>query len=202
MIQNLKAYAQFLRLQLETKGYLLTYLVGVLVICVALNMRGCSPPPPVPTATPVLAQVNPEVKHADKVDTPIMSPKKTVRTYPASAKGLITLPRAVADNDAQLVTDSTVLAASEKRQIITQVLDVGTGETSSYVSAAPDPWIAVEDRGALSVDYGFKRGSFNPVGRVNLRQDFLQTKSVHWGASASVYSDLDWFAGVGGEVRW
>lgn len=202
MIQNLKAYAQFLKIQLETKGHFLVYVGCAIVIGAALSMRGCTPPHPVPAASPVLAHVNPEVKHADKVEVALETPKKTVTVYKASIKNKLLLPKDALDNPNIQVTDSSVIQAAEHPSAVTQVLDIKTGETTAYVSNAPQPWLAVEDRGQLSVDYGFKRGVFTPVARINIHEDVLQIKAVHFGVSASAYSDGDYFVGVGGTYRW
>jgi hypothetical protein len=203
MIHDVKAQATFVGFQLQEYKYMLPYVVGVALLGLALFMRGCTPPTPAPAASVVSeAIINPAVIEEKKVDTPLLSPRKTVRTYGAAAKGLITLPKTVAEDDNKLVTDSVQLQPSEKRQVVTQVLDIGTGETVSYTHTLPDPWLALEDRGAISLDYGFKRGSTTPVGRINLRQDFLQVKSLHVGVTGSMYSDGDYFVGVGGSYRW
>lgn len=180
-------------------------LIGLVVgaiIASCFMLTQCSPPAPAPAATPVLAKVNPEVKREVKVDTPLRTPSKSVKAYPASVKNKLVLPKEVLDDEAAQVLDSTELASSEKRQIVSTILDTETGATTSYVTAAPSPWLALEDRGQLSLDYGIKRGSREPVARLNLRQDVLQIKRLHLGASASAYSDGDYFVGIGGSIRW
>jgi hypothetical protein len=158
--------------------------------------------PVTPTATPQIATVNPEVQHEEKVEVPVTTPKGTVKAYTSKGKAQLVLPPYVLSDSSQVVTDSSIVAPAEKRQVVTQVLDTNTGETTAYVSTAPDPWLSFENRGAVSLDYGIRRGSLEPVGRVNFRQDLVQTKSVHWGVSASAYTDGDYFVGVGGSYRW
>jgi hypothetical protein len=172
-------------------------------LVLGMSISRCTPPPPAPAASVVSeAPVNPIVVSEKKVDTPILSPNKTVRTYGTAAKGLITLPKTIAEDDSKRVTDSVVLQSTEKRQVVTQVLDVGTGETTSYTHTVPDPWVAPESRGSLGLTYGLKRDSVSPVFQLHGRHDFLQTKRLHWGVSGTAYSDGDWYAGAGAEVSW
>lgn len=154
-----------------------------------------------PTAIEV-AQVNPEVIKEKKVEATLETPKKTIRVLPSTSKGLITLPKDVIGDTNRYVTASSLINSKEQRQVVTQVLDVTTGDTETFISEAPQPWVALENRGQLSVDYGYKSGNSNPVGRINLRQDVVQLKSLHLGVSLSGYTDGDYFAGVGGGIRW
>ncbi len=148
------------------------------------------------------AQVNPEVIKEKKVEVTLASPANTLRVYKPTGKALIALPKETLGDANKYVTSSSVIPSKEKRTVVTQVLDVTTGETEAFISEAPQPWVALENRGQLSVDYGYKSGNSNPVGRINLRQDVVQLKSLHLGVSLSGYTDGDYFAGVGGGIRW
>ena len=201
MFSDIKLQAQLMLAQAREHLYFIPHILILIVLVVTFTMKSCTPTAPAP-AYVVEATTNPEVTKEDKVETAILTPSKTVKTYSATAKGLITLPKSVIEDDDKFVTDSSVVVSSEKRQVVTQVLDVGTGETLTYVSVAPDPWFAIQDRGAISLDYGFKRNSSEPVARINLRQEFIQIKAIHLGISASGYSDGDYFVGIGGSYRW
>lgn len=148
------------------------------------------------------AEANPEVKHEKKVVVKLETLSNTIRVYKPSGKALISLPKVSLDDPNKHVTASSLAYSREKRQIVTQVLDVTTGETEVFISDAVQPWFALENRGQITLDYGFKRDSNTPVGRINLHQDFLQIKSLHVGVSLSGYTDGDYFAGVGGTYRW
>jgi hypothetical protein len=176
--------------------------LGFIALVLACALLARCAPPAQPSHVPALATVNPEVKNESLSDIAIATPKHTVKAYTAKAKARLTLPAAVAADDGLAVTSSSLLPSSENGQIHTTVLDVRTGNTESYVTKAPAPWLALEDRGQISLDYGFKRNSTAPVARINLRADVLQIKQVHVGASASLYSDGDYFAGVGMSYRW
>jgi hypothetical protein len=167
-----------------------------------LDVTHSNTKPVEPTATPQIATVNPEVKHEEKIDVPLSTPKATVKAYTPKGKAMLQLPRSVIEDTTSAVMDSSIVSSSEKRQVVTQVLDTSTGETTTYITQAPDPWLSFENRGQVSVDVGIRRGSTEPVTRINLRQDLVQTKSVHWGVSASAYTDGDYFVGVGGSYRW
>lgn len=156
--------------------------------------------PPTPEA--VIAQVNPVVKHEEKVEVPIVTPRKTVKVYPPAAKGLIKLPAEVLGDDSKYVTTTSSIPRTENGQVVTTVLDVTTGETNAYVAQKSSPWFALEHRGYAAVDYGFKRNSSNPVLRLNVREDLVQIKGIHLGLTGSLHSDGDYFVGAGGEYRW
>lgn len=178
-------------------------LIGLtLGILLMFAMSRCTPPTPAPVGFPQVAQVNPEVKDEPKQDVELATPKHTVKAYGAAAKNLIALPDSVLADPLMAVTESSLISSSEKRQVLSSVLDTRTGETIHYVSRADDPWFAPENRGQLTFDYGYKANASQPVARANLRYDFLQTKAIHWGVSSSLYSDGDYFLGVGGSFRW
>lgn len=180
---------------------LATLVLGMAAVIYLDVTRGSSKPVQ-PTPTPQIATVNPEVKHEEKIDVPITSPKATIKAYTSKGKAQLVLPPYVLNDSAKVVTDSSIVASTEKRQVVTQVLDSTSGETTTFITTAPDPWLSFENRGQVSVDVGYRRGNPEPVSRVNYRQDLVQTKAIHWGVSASAYTDGDYFLGVGGSYRW
>lgn len=137
-------------------------------------------------------------------------PPKIIYVYPKAAKDQLSqyhaLPSAVQADAKQGVVASSQVAASERRQIVTTTLNADTGKFESYVVAQEYPWFAFENRGELNMDYGYKGNAtaptLDPVARLSAREDFAQIKGVHLGVTASVYSDGDYFAGIGAGWRW
>jgi hypothetical protein len=150
----------------------------------------------------VIAKVAPQIKSTEKVEVVLETPKKTIRVYPSGSKAKVKLPPEAIENANIKLTDSTIIKSSESPVQVSQVLDISTGETETYVQEVPKPWLAFENRGAASLDYGFKRGATNPVLRLNVRENLVQLKGVHLGLSGSIHSDGDYFVGVGGEYKW
>ena len=151
---------------------------------------------------PQLSQESPQVINETKQEVTLATPQKTLKVYKDSIKGSLSLPKAAVHNANIKLTDSSVIKGSERDTQVNQVLDISTGETQTYVTELPTPWLSFESKGAASVDYGFKRGSTQAVGRLNVRQDLVQIKEIHLGVSGSVYTDGDYFAGIGMEYRW
>jgi hypothetical protein len=150
----------------------------------------------------VIAKVAPQIKSTDKVEVALETPTKTIRVYPSGSKAKVKLPPEAIENANIKLTDSTVIKSSESPVQVSQVLDISTGETETYVQEVPKPWVALENRGAASIDYGFKRNNSNSVLRLNVRGNLVQLKGIHLGLSGSIYSDGDYFVGVGGEYKW
>ncbi|EGK71994.1 hypothetical protein METUNv1_01772 [Methyloversatilis universalis FAM5] len=136
-------------------------------------------------------------------------PPRPVRTRPASAKSAAKLPAAVQESAAAVVLESARIAPSERTQVVTAVLDTGSGETTQYVVAEPLPWLDTTVRSDAGIYVGLKRAE--PTVRVQARAQFAQVKAVRLGAIASA----DWplngerpgvqsevFVGVGGWVQW
>lgn len=150
----------------------------------------------------VLAQINPEVIKEVKVDVPLKTPTSTIKAYKPAVKNTIPLPAAVLGDVDKYVTSSVSVDGSEKRKVVSTVIDVATGESTTYIAPVPSPWFSFEHRGYAALDYGFKRNSSNPVARLNVREDLVQIKEIHLGLTGSIHSDGDYFVGMGGEYRW
>lgn len=164
-----------------------------------------NPAPEVNTEMAVPAPKADEVKHEDKVEVTLPQSKgksPTIKAYPSPVKGLIKLPREVILDTQQVVTDSSKVKSSERPTSVTQVLDINTGETKTYLLLEPTPWFEVENRGNASLSYGIKRNTTGAVGRLNIHEDLFQIKGIHLGGDASLYSDGDYFIGAGASYRW
>mgnify|MGYP003394236139 CR=1 FL=1 len=133
-----------------------------------------------------------------------------VRVYAPQAKLNLAksggIPVAVAESPTTSVLASSRVPASERPTTVTTVIDSVTGVSETFVAAAALPWFALENRGAVSIDYGYKRAKrgYVPVqaARITVRQDILQFKGLHLGVTASAYSDGDYFVGAGLSYRW
>jgi hypothetical protein len=177
-------------------------LILALCLLTAFTVKQCTATPRQTYSPPQLALETPQVINETKQEVPLATPKKTIKVYKDSIKSSLSLPKAAVHNANIKLTDSSVIKGSERDTQVNQTLDITTGETTTYTTQLSSPWFAVESKGAASVDYGFKRGSTQAVGRLNVRQNLVQVKDIHLGISGSVYTDGDYFVGVGGEYRW
>lgn len=158
-------------------------------------------------ATPQIAAVAPEVAH---VATELIKPA-TVKVYKAPAKVKLAatgaVPKSIVADTNQSVVAASRVESSERPTTVTTVINASTGESETYVAPAPRPWLAVENRGAISLEYGLKMdtragGTMQPVTRINIHQDLVQIKALHLGVTASGYSDGTAFIGAGISYRW
>lgn len=179
-----------------------TVLLLITVFLSVLYLKGCSEVTPQTSSNPVVATVSKPLVNLEKVEVALETPQKVFKVYPQSTKKKLQLPKEVINSASIHLTDSSVIKAQESAVQVNQVMDVTTGETTTYVSNLPPPWLAPENRGSASLDYGFKRNATTPVARLNVREDLLQVKAIHLGVSGSVYSDGDYFVGIGGEYKW
>ena len=178
-------------------------LLGLFTICVlayAIDMYLSPAPAPANSLPATLAVKSTSVSSASKVD--VVVKKSTVRAYKQTAKVDLQLPVTVQTDETKVVTDSSLVASSEHRTEVTSVLDVSTGETSTYVHLVPDPWLSSEHRGTASLAYGIKLPTNQMVGRLSVREDLVQIKGIHLGIQATVDTDGDAFAGAGVSYRW
>lgn len=158
---------------------------------------------PQSSSNSIVTTVSKPLVNVAKVGVPLESPTKSIRVYPtARGKALIKLPASVIEDAGKYVTDSSDIPSSSHRQVVTQVIDVTTGSTEAYVTTLDDPWLARDTTGSVTLDYGFKRNVTTPVARLNVRQELLQVKAIRLGVSGSVYSDGDYFVGIGAEYKW
>ena len=183
------------------KPPILPWILFLMALTLGGVAKQCSVPK-IPTSIPSVALASKPVVNVAKVEVALESPKKTLKVYPQSIKRKLKIPTEAIHNANIVLTDSSVIQGTERDTQVNQVLDVSTGETTTYVTPLPSPWFRLENRGAASLDYGFKRNATEPVARLNVRQDVLQIKQLHLGVSGSVYSDGDYFVGIGGEYRW
>jgi hypothetical protein len=154
-------------------------------------------PPPAPVGQWVEATSSKELKVVPKVS---IQPK-ALKVYAPSAKQKLNLPAALQQDDNSYVIASSTLAHDYHPQTVSSVINSETGEVTTITRREDYPWFAPEQTGEARVDYGIKNGGVR-VGRLTVREDVLQIKAVHLGATATLDSDRDYFVGVGLGVRW
>jgi hypothetical protein len=129
---------------------------------------------------------------------------KPVLVYKPAAKEELQLPATVqADVDKHIVA-ATTTPNDERQHTVTTVLDSGTGKFTTYDRVEPLPWIAVTTKSEIGAYLGLKNGQ--PAVRLAGHQEFLQVKSVHFGAVGTAdvtqNGDVDTFIGFGAWARW
>lgn len=124
----------------------------------------------------------------------------TVKVYAPKAKARLRLPAAVQADAGVHVLAASQVRADERPHTLITLIDEHTGESTTVDRADPLPWLAAETRGELGISYGLRDGM--PIGRLSLRQNLAQIKSVRLGVQASIDQDGQWFAGIGAFYRW
>ncbi len=155
--------------------------------------------PATPTSAPRISVATPAPELRQAAPTVVIKPSM-VRVHSPAAKARLKLPAAVSADAGQHVLAASQVRADERPHTLITLLDERTGEATTFDRADPLPWLAPETRGELGISYGIRDGM--PVGRLSLRQNLLQLKSVRLGATATLDQDGQWFAGVGAFYRW
>lgn len=182
---------------------LILTVIAIAIVCGWLRYVDQSEPK-APVHLSVPAKAAPEVKKVATVEKPIKA--KTVKVYPAAVKNNLKLPELAQENPALDVIASHQVKADDHPQTITTLINTDTGESETYVKRDPLPWLAWEQRGEAGISLGLKNGE--PAVRLEARQNMIQVKAVHFGATGSVdqklngASDTDWYLGVGAWYRW
>ena len=154
-------------------------------------------PKPSPVGETTLAKPAAELKRIKKRD--ITPPKVAVYEPPAKAK--LDLPIGIQDDPDKYVLGSVKLPNDTHPHTVTTVIDEKTGEIQTFDRRDPLPWLSVEQRGELRLDYGFKAGQ-PMTARLSLREDLLQVKALHAGINASLDADGQYFVGAGIGWKW
>jgi hypothetical protein len=150
------------------------------------------------------------------VATPVNQPQEATKAPAVAGKGKVTInppkvlayghdakqgtkiPEPVKKDPTASVLDSVVVPASGHSQTVTPVLD-GTGNTTTYVTTNPYPWLAMESEKRFTVVYGFKNQGAT-VFRFQYEHEFVQIKALHFGPLLTLDTDGTGFAGIA--VRW
>lgn len=156
--------------------------------------------------TTALAPAAPALKKTPKID---MAIKKPVKVYAGGAKTKrkLKLPAKVVNNKQQQVIAGIKLSPRDDYpRSITTVLDASTGESETYVTKEPLPWLAIDTRGSVGAYIGIKNGE--QTARLQAKQNLIQIKRLHLGVIGSIDQPLnnaskqDYFIGIGGELTW
>lgn len=149
----------------------------------------------------------PALKDVGKLE---ITPKHPIKVYAGGkkTKQKLKLPPSVANQDSQQVLAGIKLDMRDDHpRTITTVLDSDTGESSSYITKEPLPWLAVDTRGSLGLYAGIKNGQ--QTARLEAKQSIAQIKNIHIRATASLDQPLsnnsakqDYFIGIGAELHW
>lgn len=174
--------------------------LALIVACVMLWSSFTPSPAPVSQWTP--AKIAPVVAAVRTVQIEI--PKVTVFSAPAKAK--LKLPDVLVQNPDAHVIAATQVKADMRPQTVVTVIDAITGKSETITRREPYPWVAFTQTGEIRLDYGYKidhfAGGGKQIARLSVREELLQLKALHIGATASLDSDGTMFAGVGIGYRW
>lgn len=150
-----------------------------------------------PPANSNQATIAPEVAQIEKEE---IKPT-TLKVYKTKAKDKLPIPQDIKrDENEHVLIASKIKNDGHDHTVITVVNDK-TGEATTIDHKNPLPWLAVERKRELRLEYGYKN-NISPVSvfRLTYRADFIQSKMFHAGISTSLDSDLEYFIGAG--ISW
>lgn len=156
---------------------------------------------PVPVGTQsVPAKIAPAVKKAPKKKVTVKAP---VDVYTGPAAANLKLPPLA---PAEEVLTAAQVPGSLRPQTVTTTINTETGATQTFVKSDPYPWFAIEARGEIKAAYGYKTGAGShvpvAVGRLQLNYDVLRLKALTVGATGTLDSDRQAFAGIAISYKW
>lgn len=129
-----------------------------------------------------------------------IAPKK-LKVYAPQAKKKLKLPDALQQDDNQFVIASSTLKHDYRPQTVTTVINSATGGSTTITRRGAYPWFAAQQTGEIRIDYGIKNG-LERVGRLTVREDFIQVKGANLGATATLDTDGSAFIGAGVGYKW
>lgn len=177
------------------------YAVTLVLAGVAAGTWVYFKPQPLPPGVHVEAPPAPAV---EDVGTTTVAPPKIIVVYKPAAKEELALPATVQADPAKHVVAATTTPNDERQHTVTTLLDSQTGKFTTYDRVEPLPWIGVTTKSEVGAYLGLKNGE--PAARIAGRQEFLQVKSLRFGAVGNVDvtqgGDVDTFVGLGAWARW
>lgn len=156
-----------------------------------------------PVSAPVVAKPAPAVA---KVPTVEITPAAPVKVYAPAAKAKLKLPAEVQADQNKYVLTASHVAPDSRPHTVTTVIDQQTGDATTYDTAEPLPWLAVDLHGEAGLLYGVKNGY--PAVRFEARQNLLDVKAIKIGIEATADQPTtgplraDYFVGVGAKYTW
>lgn len=175
-------------------GYAIAFVAALIAVMVWAYRLGNGAADVQPKALP--ATPAPAIKRVPTVEVQT----KVVHALAPAAKRKLPLPDAVIDQPSIYALTANRVPTDVRPHTLITTLDIESGDVQTWDVPEPQPWIAPEIQGELGISYGLRDGM--PVGRISLRQNVLQIKSVRIGAAASLDTDGVWFAGIGAFYRW
>ena len=174
------------------------------IIFIFLMVRHALEPKAAPVAVAVQATPAPMVKDEPKVGISLKSPTIKVYKHAAHIKSQIVLPREVIADDGKQVLAVSKVEPDDHPHIISTVIDTSTGESSTYDTKEPLPWLAWDSHGEAGMYTGIKNGT--PAIRLEVKEGLFAVKAIHFGLQGTVdqstNGQTDIFVGVGGAYRW
>lgn len=152
--------------------------------------------PPAPVGVYVDAKDSPDVSKLKK--SPVQG---SINVLPPAAKRKTGLPQAVQDDQKKHVVDTAQFPIGYQPFTAVVVYDESSGDVSIAARNDPLPWIAAERRSFARVGYGIKT-HVGGVGQLAIGGNFVQTKALHIGASAELFTDGTGYAGAHVEYQW
>lgn len=192
----------------KTKAHFTHLAISIGLIAIALVLRSylisITPLPPVNLAVP--ATPPKPLLDIPLAAIPYVAP--TIQAYPAKAKKKASLPEVIQTDERQHLIASTEVKADDHPQEINTVINPETGESQTFVTRKPLPWLAWDTHGEVSLSAGIKNAT--PTARLQLRQGLFQVKALHVGGVASIDQPIspqagqstDYFAGVSAWIEW
>ena len=159
-------------------------------------------------SAPIISKPVPAAAAAEVKDVPMVgiTPAAPVKVYAPAAKEKLKLPKEVQDDKSKYVLAASRVAPDDHPHTITTVIDQQTGESQTYDTREPLPWLAVDMHGEAGLLYGVKNGY--PAVRFEARQNLLDVKAVKIGIEATADQPTtgplraDYFIGVGAWYQW
>jgi len=154
------------------------------------------------TDVPVVAQTTPALAKAPTEH--IQS--APVIVYRQKAKDRLSLPQQVRQDQGKRVVSSSTVKSDIRPHEITTVLDVNTGQTVTYDTRKPLPWMGIDTHGEAGLFYGFRDG--HKAIRIQAQQSLLDIKALQVKAIASAdqcsgcVPNVSTFIGFGVAARW
>lgn len=170
-------------------------LIAAIAIFIAGILAGVYwPQPSQPDTGSKVAEVAPQLSGIAKEE---IKPEK-LKVYKPEAKDKLPLPQDIKkDKDEHVIDASKIKGDGHDHTVITVVNDK-TGESTTIDYKEPLPWLSIERKRELRLDYGYKGNPLPvPVLRLTYRADFIQSKMFHAGINTSLDSDLEYFIGLG-----
>lgn len=184
--------------------FLEVYALVTAIIFIFLMVRHALEPKAAPVAVAVQATPAPMVKDKPKVDIPLK--KGTIKAYRHQdhIKAQIQLPPMVIADPTQQVIAASKVEPDDHAHTISTVINSETGESVTYDTKEPLPWLAWDNRGEAGIYAGIKNGT--PAIRLEVKEGLFAVKAIHFGLQGTVdqstNGQTDIFVGVGGAYRW